>query len=163
MAWLQNAWCLILIILPRQLQLRLQGVVGAPHHGLGQVLELSGIHLACAMLPGGGGDVVPEPGHELRSEEVVEGPAGPPGATRRVLAEQGADAGAVRPLVVVVARRRVRGGALDAARQLRLGLHQLRLQDGDLQGALLLYSRSDLSMTIDRLGLYSRMASIRIM
>ena len=114
---------------PRQLQL--QGVVGAPHHGLGQVLELAGIHLAGAMLRGRG-DVVPEPGHELRHEAVVEGPgAGSPGAARRVLAEQGADAGVVRPLVVV-ARQRVRG-ALDAARELRLGLHQLRLKDGDLQ------------------------------
>lgn len=107
---------------------QLQGVVGAPHHGLGQVLELAGIHLAGTMLRGRG-DVVPEPGHELRHEAVVEG-TGSPGAARRVLAEQGADAGAVGPLV---ARRRVRG-ALDAARELRLGLHQLRLQDGDLEG-----------------------------
>jgi len=129
---------------------QLQGVVGAPHHGLGQVLELASIHLAGAMLRGCG-DVVPESGHELRHEAVVEGPSGSPGAVRRVLAEQGADAGAVRPLVVV-ARRRVRG-ALDAARQLRLGLHQLRLQDGDLQGAIYfpsnLMSAPNKSMMID--------------
>lgn len=42
----------------------LHGVVGAPHHGLGQVLEVAGFHLGAMLLHG---DVVPdEAGHELR-------------------------------------------------------------------------------------------------
>jgi hypothetical protein len=69
------------------------------------------------------GDVVPEAGHELRRERAGGGEA-----AGVVLAEQGADAVVRRPLMVV-AHRRVRA---TAARELRLGLHQLRLQDRDL-------------------------------